>query len=337
LRHVSTATAPWFTRPWVIIFFVAVLGVPGVIIGLTLVAVVFANPVTWFLAGAAWFAIGFRHYRHRLTIRDTPSARIGAAAIGLIEVSGSVRSDAPDTAPISGTPCVYWRVTIEVKRDEGSSSVSRTSTPRCFEIEDATGRVLIWPWASDLIVTKSQRWEGAAATNLATQVQGSTLQDAMPRPGDGRPIVTEQRIEIGATVYVIGELSERSRVTKAQTFGERIKAKLQPQAATGPDARRYPTGLEAAKILVLAVGMVVVMLGTGYFSTPRQDAAAEPPAIDGDQLLIWRGAQDRPFIIADSREGIVIDTLTQWTKLALLGGASVMVGTVILYLGGFFA
>jgi len=331
------SSAPWFTKPWVIIFFIAVIGVPSVFIGLTLMGVVFINPVTWFLAGAVWFGIGFRHYRHRLTIRDTPSAKIGAAAIGLIEVSGTVRSETPSTAPISGAACVYWNVTIEVKRDEHSSSVRHQSKPQCFEVEDATGRVLIWPWASELIVAKSQRWEGAAAAELGKQLHGDALRGALPRAGDGHAIVTERRIEIGSTVYVIGELSERRQVTKPQAFWDRIKSKLQPAPASGSAERRYPTGLEAAKVLLLAIGMVVVMIGMGEFPTIRQDPAEEPPAIDPHQVLIWRGEQDRPFVIADSREGIVIDTLARWTKLALLGGAGVMVGTVSLYLGGFFS
>jgi len=330
-------TGPWFTRPWVIIFFVAVIGVPSVFIGLTMVAVVLANPVTWFIAGAVWFSIGFRHYRHRLTIRDTPSAKIGAAAIGLIEVSGSVTSDTPDTAPITGKPCVYWRVTIQVKREKQSSTVSHQSTPRAFEIEDATGRVLIWPSSSELIVTKSQRWEGPAAAELAQRVQAGPLKGALARPGDGYPVVTESRIETGSTVYVIGELSERRQVTRPQTFWERAQSKLEPTSPSGTATRRDPTGFEAAKVLLLAIGMVVVMLGTGEFPKTRRGPAEEPPDIDPHQVLIWRGEQDRPFIIADTREGIVIDTLSQWTKLALLGGAGVMVGTVILYLGGFFS
>jgi len=108
---------PWFTRPWVVIAAAAFIGVPGVLLGLGVVGLALANPVTWFVAGAVWFALGFRHYKHQLTIRDTPLSKIDSAAIGLVEISGRVQSTASQKAPVSGEPCIYWRISYKAHRD----------------------------------------------------------------------------------------------------------------------------------------------------------------------------------------------------------------------------
>ncbi len=331
----------WYTNPWFVILLAAVVGVPSVLFGLTLVAFFFANPVTWFLVGAVWFAAGFRHYRHHLTIRDTPMSKINAAAIGLVEVSGRVLPNGAENAPISGKPCVHWRVTVELKKDNESATLSEhRSSPRCFEIEDHTGRVPIWPWASELIVTDSHKWEGGAASEMAHTLPAGPIRDALTRHSarDGHLVVREEKIETGQALYVIGVLSERRHVAKTQPFWERVQSRVRPKPRSnlGTDG---PGALEAAKIFLLAIVMVVFGLASGNYLTLPDDAnkTAEPPEIDPQQVLIWRGEQDRPFIIADTPEGIVMRTLTQWTKLALLGGAGTMVGTLILYFGGFFS
>jgi hypothetical protein len=328
---------PWWANPWIIFLVILFVGVPSVFIGLTLVGLFFVNPVTWFVAGGVWFAIGFRHYRHRLTIRDTPMSKIDAAAIGLVEISGRVRADSVETAPISGAPCVYWRTKIETHRGEQSAVVSDTqsSSTRCFEVEDQTGKVMIWPWAAErIIVTNVQRWEGSEVQNLL-QTAPAHIREVLGRaaPADGRVVVTEETIAIGKTLYVIGVLSERRSIVKPVPFQERVRRKLQPNLGGSRE-----TGLDALKVFALAIGGVVLGIASGQFMVLSKDPAESdpPPEIDPHQLLIWRGEQDRPFIIADTPEGVVIDTLSKWTKVGLIGGAVTMVGTVVLYLGGFF-
>ena len=329
----------WFTNPWVLIGVVALVGVPAVFVGLAFVGVLFVNPVTWFLGGAVWFGLGFRHYRHRLTIQDTPQSKIDAAAIGLVEVSGRARSSTPITAPISGKPCVYWRAKVDVLRDNQSTTIADHHSPASsFEIEDDTGRMLVWPWSSELIVTDSQRWEGAAAAELAKTQVGEALRRHYHENGHTF-VITEEKIEVGRTLYVLGVLSERLLVAKPKSFLENIQNKFHVKSFGGSETRTAPTGLDMGKALVLAISMVVWGLATGTFSLPNKltELSEEPPNVDPRQVLIRRGEKDRPFIIADTPEGVVIGTLTRWTKLGLLGGAGIMVGTLILLLGGFFS
>jgi hypothetical protein len=317
----------------------AFIGVPAVFIGLALVAFVMANPVTWFLAGAVWFGLGFRHYRHQLTIRDTPLSKIGAAAIGLVEVTGRVHSDTSVTAPLSSDPCIFWKVSVEAYKDDNLTKISEYhSSASSFEIDDGTGRVLIWAWDSDVIVTSSKTWQGSA-DELEKKIPPGRLRDSLkhisPELRHGL-VMTERRIELGATLYVMGTLSERLHVTTTSSFRERVQDRFRPKPSN-PAGATTPTALDAAKMFGLAIVMVVGGLSTGRVLWLPPEPPPPPPDVDPHQVLIWRGNRDRPFIIADSAEGIVIETLTRWTKLALLGGAGVMAGTVVLYLGGFFS
>ena len=334
---VRSRTAPaWFTNPWLMILVTAVIGVPSVIFGLFLFGVFVANPVTWFVAGAVWFAVGFRHYRHRLTIRDTPMSKIDAAAIGLVEVSGRVLPPAHvETAPISGTPCVYWQVKVESRHDDKTSThFDKKALTPSFQIEDSTGHVVIWPWAAELIVTDTRRWEGPAAFALADSLPPGGIREILKRSSGSHLVITEEKVDVGKTLYVIGVLSERHRVTRPKDFRERFQDRLQPRGEGGS-----MSNADAAKVFVQAILMVVVGLASGRFLSRLHETTPLdlPPDIDAHEVMIWRGEQDRPFIIADTAEGVVITTLNTWTMLGLLGGAGVMVGTVVLYLGGFFS
>lgn len=184
-----------------------------------------------------WFAIGFRYYRHRLTIRDTPMSKIEAAAIGLVEVSGRVRAHAPaETAPISGAPCIHWHVKIDSHQDNKRQTVldKRSSAPS-FDIEDSTGPVVIWPWAAEVIVTDVSRWEGSAARELAHGLQAGLMQDILKRADGSHLVVTEQKIEIGRTLYVIGAKlidAVKSYMTYEKELLQNVTA-LRTQAALG--------------------------------------------------------------------------------------------------------
>jgi hypothetical protein len=134
-------------------------------------------------------------------------------------------------------------------------------------------------------------------------------------------------------------LSERRHIAKPQPFWANIQSKLRPKPRSSLGADGGLSALEAAKVFLLAIVMVVFGLASGNFLSLPGEASAkeEPPEVAPDRVVIWRGELDRPFIIADTPEGIVMSKLTQWTKVGLLGGAGTMIGTVILYLGGFFS
>src|SRR5690606_9806630 len=68
------------------------------------------------LAAASAAALFFmvRNLRTARTIEDTPTSKIRSAAQGYVELSGTASSTGETiAAPLSGTPCLWYRYTIE--------------------------------------------------------------------------------------------------------------------------------------------------------------------------------------------------------------------------------
>jgi hypothetical protein len=320
-----------WNHPWVIIAIVAIVGVPAVFLGISFVAFLFANPVSWFLIGAGVFWLGFRQYRNSLIVRNTPTSRIDAAAIGLVEVCGRVVAGSPLIAPISGKPCVYWQVKAQAKGDKQTQILAdRHGSCSHFEVEDETGRVLVWPWDCEIVVTNSQTWQGDATLRLTTPLVADAVR-RVPHQLRDSIRVTEKCIEAGKPVYVLGTLSERRDVAKRASFIVDIRNRVQNrQAGSLHDTQERPPFF---KVLVLAIAMTVWWLIGSPYGDANQTFPGDPPEVDPHQVMIWRGNRNRPFVIGDAQESVIRHTLNRWSMFGIAGGAGIMIGTLIYWLG----
>ncbi|MFH2035557.1 MAG: GIDE domain-containing protein [Candidatus Zixiibacteriota bacterium] len=98
-----------------------------------------------------------RMKKHRL-IRDIPQSKVRSIAIGIVEVHGTVKTEAPIKTPFSDSDCVYYRYEIkEYRRHTSRDSKGRTSTTYRwdtiafgsrhipFYAEDDTGQIYVNP------------------------------------------------------------------------------------------------------------------------------------------------------------------------------------------------
>ena len=106
---------------------------------------------------------------------------MSSAAIGLVELEGRAKTSNPLPAAVTGRPSVWWDVGVDVYSDnKDSSSDNRASggwhqmaarhggTIDVLEVEDQTGRVVVWLKDADLLLT-ADSWE--------------TGKDHLPAPG----------------------------------------------------------------------------------------------------------------------------------------------------------
>ena len=103
--------------------------------------------VVGFGAGLFWFFKGFRVYREYRVLADTPEIPIRSVAMGLVEIHGQAKGPQTVLAPVTKTPCFFYKVDIErwVRDKNGghwSHAASQAEGTR-FYIEDATGKVLV--------------------------------------------------------------------------------------------------------------------------------------------------------------------------------------------------
>jgi hypothetical protein len=96
------------------------------------------------------FFRGFKIYREYRVLADTPEIPIRSMPMGLVQVHGKALGDQTVTAPVSQTPCFFYKVDVEQYHvdSKGHGSWRNYATDLNgvkFYVEDATGKVLIDP------------------------------------------------------------------------------------------------------------------------------------------------------------------------------------------------
>lgn len=195
-----------------------------------------------FLALAVLFAAGmayavyslFASLRRDRFAADTPIAHIRSAAQGYVHLEGEAGPppDGPITAPLSGSPCVWWDYKIEyhtpVANDRKEWQIVDSATSVApFSLRDGDGECLVGPVGADVTPTSHETWYGNTA-------RPGYLPDAAGRgwSPDRDYRYTERVIRPGAHLTVLGELRSRSVVASIeQEVGKIVVGWKHDQAA----------------------------------------------------------------------------------------------------------
>ncbi|MFN7990829.1 MAG: hypothetical protein U0R44_01585 [Candidatus Micrarchaeia archaeon] len=116
-----------------------------------------------FFLGLGAIISGAKRYLLYQKIRNTPTSKVEAAAVGLAELSGTTRCDGDMRSPISGVRCGYWRIIAEYYRSGkhgGWRQFFKSDSGRVFFLEDETGRMRIDPEGADVDIPIDRRFEG---------------------------------------------------------------------------------------------------------------------------------------------------------------------------------
>jgi hypothetical protein len=197
--------------------------------------------------GPALFAGGFRDFRLKRLIENTPTARIRSMAMGLAEVNGVIECRSMVTAPFSGRPCACWNVDISVQgRKHQWSVVHRATSGQPFFLRDETGVALVYPRGADCRVNfgAEEVCHGLALPDC----YASYVATLGPRRHLWRFAMLrfrERVLEEGARVYVMGTATAPATALTV-SVGETMAAATDDElAATGTDewrARRVRSG-----------------------------------------------------------------------------------------------
>lgn len=119
-------------------------------------------------AVAGLFYLTFRNLRRARLIEDTPTARVRSAPQGYVELEGYARrmEGAPVYAPLTGSPCVWYRYAVEKHASNGKRSEWRTVesgvSEAIFHLQDDTGLCIVDPDGADVHPSVHQVWYGSA-------------------------------------------------------------------------------------------------------------------------------------------------------------------------------
>jgi hypothetical protein len=278
-----------------------------------------------FIGGVFIFRHGFIQYRNRLAVSGTPTAKASSAAIGLAELSGRGYAERVSNAPITKTPCLFWSLEVQQwqtrPKRRWTTPVSRSFGAEMVELEDDSGRVLVWTRGAQIIPVK-QVWrseEGNPPEAALRLIAASGLR--WPEPSSRNPMkITEERVESGAPLYVMGTLAERRQIPDNPTsFLTRLLtgwADSSPRLAAPSFFAAFRFASQGAR---------------RWFARDLQALVPRwtPPNVDRHQVLVWKGDQRRPFIISGLLERDAMKALSRRAWLYILGGAALMAGTLL--------
>jgi hypothetical protein len=183
------------------------------------------------VGGAYWFYCGFRLFKRRRLLLNTPRSKIRSASMGLVEVSGLATGPAAITSPLRQVECFYYRSLAWELRQRGKNrewvKIADESLHVPFYIDDGTGRLLVDP--------------RRAKMHLDCDVKGEL----------GRPPLLQQGMPVGAGSFLSrhgANFSRRLRVAEYSiqpmnslfvlgTLAENPVVSREPQAALRSDTR----------------------------------------------------------------------------------------------------
>ncbi|MBA3581448.1 MAG: hypothetical protein H0W44_03230 [Gammaproteobacteria bacterium] len=162
-------------------------------------------------AGSFYFAMkGFWRIRKGHIIQDAATAKVRSAAQGYVELIGHTKlmDGLPIVSPLTDTPCVWYRYTIEeyqnnAKEGRWNTNQARTSD-NLFLLEDETGCCVIDPEGAEVIVLEKNCWYG---DSLYPQkgIKPNTAKRAALFAGGGGFRYTEYLLLEHEPLYAIGE------------------------------------------------------------------------------------------------------------------------------------
>jgi hypothetical protein len=273
---------------------------------------------------------GLRGLSDGLAVANTPTAKAGSAALGLVELQGRAVSTAASPAAVTGRPGAWWDVTVCVWSEERSgkghwNQVAARHDGRVdlIELEDDTGRLPVWlPGATLLLDVLS--WESGKDS---LPPGGVALLDELGFPWNSgrRLLVREECLEVDHTLYVLGTLDERRNLrepSEATAFERGLQQLVSGQW------RRTLVGAVPAPLRVIVTVLIgflgiVTQVGRGGERSLR-DAVVAPPAIAPSALVVWQGRSGRPFLVSNGAEAVALAALRKRSLWTFGAGAALL-------------
>jgi hypothetical protein len=120
------------------------------------------------VCGLVLIYMGLKDYLQFRKIKKIPISKANSAQAGLVKLYGTAQSLKPETSPVNGAPCVFWRVTgwfyYEGGFGKGDPPIWKmiylSQLQGAFYIADETGRMLVMPGEADIRVPSHSSYKG---------------------------------------------------------------------------------------------------------------------------------------------------------------------------------
>lgn len=198
-----------------------------------------------FVSGLRLFWSGFRVWRERRLMQNTPASHIRSMAMGLVEVNGVVEPRSLINAPFSNKSCAFWEIDISTRSRDGWNVVHRNMSGHPFYVSDGTAAALVYPQGAECKLRPGVE-EVCQGRPLPPCYADYLKEQSLPLlnlMSTGVMRFRERTIEDGERAFVLGTAMPRSQSVSISD-GEAMQG-------TGTDGR--PTRLAALDEATVAV------------------------------------------------------------------------------------
>jgi hypothetical protein len=157
--------------------------------------------------GGGWWCL--KRLGEARFLLDTPTSKLRSAAQGYVELYG-VLHEQPEVqviAPLTGTPCLWWRFKIEEYSESGKKRswrvVESGSSEGWLRFADGTGECLINPAGAEVRPATRQVWRGSLRHPRMQEAPSGVLGWLLSSGSEYR--YTEERLHAGEPLYAIGD------------------------------------------------------------------------------------------------------------------------------------
>jgi hypothetical protein len=293
--------------------------------------------VAWAAVGfgfGIWaFFKGFKELRRKRLIVNTPTSTVRGLAMGLVELIGVVRPTSILRSPITKTECAAYRFKVEEYRSSGKSgrwvTIAQSDSFSCpFYLEDATGKVKVYPFDSEMYWQPDYMFETGIGKTMPENV--TKFMGEMGIPSFNWLFAktmrfTEWYLQDNSPIYVLGtaQPDDNQAISVDQnTLADRLeKLKKDPkflkEADTDQDGNISAEEWEAAAARV----------ENGLLS----DAMAKISLDNAEGIRIAREEGGPPFIIAKEDQQSLINELS-WQCIKCIWGGPALSLACLAYL-----
>jgi len=265
------------------------------------------SPILWGVAGIGigvrLFFRGFPFLQGKHLIQDTPTSTVRGAALGSVEVSGTVVGPYTLIAPLSQTDCFYYHAIARGSSEEEKKPKEEILYVPFF-LDDGTGRVMVDPRGAETDLRPSVDDEYSSSTGDAL------TRHFLVRHGISSEYpahLEEYCIRAGDRLYVLGTLRENPGL----------------ESAADCMAHGMSHGfLSAAAADLQRRAAIESMLPPGSAVPPIPQARpVETGAFDlNPRVVLMKGTSGKPFFISWRSQRDVVEELAWRSVLYIWGG-----------------
>jgi len=277
-----------------------------------------------FLVVGIWFFfLGFMRLRRKRKIENIPTSTVRGLAMGLVELIGKAKKRLNLISPLSGTECTLYRYTVERYQQSGRSghwvTIARgDSFASPFWLDDGTGKILVFPHGSELIIPVSYEFRTGLGRELPVKLTAflETHNISYRSFLGNYPLrFKEWLIHVDDTVYVLGTAATIGPADYLKSHNEKLSQRLEELKNNPQEMSKVDLNQDkeiSAQEWNLAVSKIERQLLEEELRTPSPQENLE--------VLISKG-EGEVYIISDYSQKDLLQRLTWESFLGVFGGA----------------